>query len=452
MKNIRDKSQVEGLAEYDLIVPDVRVPAHIGLHTRKTDQELFKIYEQKFKREGSEFTIDDFFFFPAEISNQNLDSYKTKMAESSLRNYAEDATEGVAFLNSHRSRELGLGKVCFGEYVANEGDVPRVFADIYTVRGLQLIADLTTDNFIKGVQSGIISDVSIGFKEGKGYMEQCSICSRSYWDWECRHIPGMEYDVVPDPESDPTNQPKETREAFIWIVEGRLSEVSAVSDGATPEAMILTKAERELRAGRMSDSTKHFLESKYRFNFTPRRIFSGFSSEENNGNPKSEKEQSRKVMTDEEKQEAERIRLLEENAKKYAAFIRSICGSLGIEVKTESTDSDLMDSVRSEIPSVAGLAKQAKEYRETAITRTLEAGVRAFGKETEQFDQEKKRAMLEKLELNEILDFEKDWTSRANGKFKSGRTSVDETDDETDDESNRSSKVSVVPTSAFGNI
>lgn len=447
-RNIRDKSQVEGLAEYDLIVPDVRYPAHIGSRTRKTDQELFKIYEQKFKREGADFGIEDFFFFPAEISNQNLDSYKTKMAESSLRNYAADATEGVAFLNSHRSRELGLGKVCFGEYVEGNGtDVPRVFADIYTIRGLQLIADLSTDNFIKGVQSGIISDVSIGFKEGKGYMEQCSICSRSYWDWECRHIPGMEYEVVPDPESDPTNQPKETREAFIWIVEGRLSEVSAVADGATPEAMILTKAERELRAGRMSDSTKYYLESKYRFNLSPRRIFSGFSEPENNENPKSEKEQERTIMTDEEKAEAERIRLLEESKKQFAAFVRSLCGMIGIEVKPESEDSVLMDSIREQIPSIYTLSNQAKEYREAHIKTTLEAGVRAFGKD---FDQEKKRAMLEKLELTEILETEKDWTERASGSFKPGRTSKDESDEETDE--TREAKVSVVPASAYGNI
>src|SRR5262245_23084431 len=112
----REKEKIE-IAEYELIIPEVRVPAHIGTNTRKSDAELFQIYESKFKREGSDKKQEDFYFFPAEISNQNLDSYKTKMAESSLQNYAKNAVEGVSFLNSHKSRELGLGKVCFGEYV-----------------------------------------------------------------------------------------------------------------------------------------------------------------------------------------------------------------------------------------------------------------------------------------------------------------------------------------------
>ena len=184
------------------------------------------------------------------------------MAESSLKNYAADADEGVAFLDSHDHRQR-MGYSLSGTY--DGAEEPRVIAEFYTVRGLNL-ADLPTDNFIEGVQYGLIRDVSIGFKEGEGFQYTCNICKLNIFSWDCEHIPGFEYEVYAGSgaESDPTgdDEPELVR-CFAWIENARLSEVSAVYDGATPNAMII-KATRELRGGRLRAETRKILEATYR--------------------------------------------------------------------------------------------------------------------------------------------------------------------------------------------
>ena len=265
--------EVKGLAEYDLDAPEMRFPASILQSNRMSDDDLFKIVTGKFARETASLKKEELFFFPAEISNQNLDSYFTKMAESSLRNYAEDASNGVSFQNSHKSRELGVGMVISGEY---DETAKRVLADIYTVRGIKLNADLDTDNFIKGVETGLIRDVSIGFKSGEDYKETCNLCHNPFWSYECRHIAGMKYEMADDPDADPTNQNTNEQMAFVWIENARLSEVSAVYDGATPGAMILTKAIREARAGRLSNNMRVEINKRFHVDIhEPRKTFGG---------------------------------------------------------------------------------------------------------------------------------------------------------------------------------
>ena len=111
------------------------------------------------------------FFWSAEISNGNVDSYYTHMLPSTLTNFANDATAGVSFLNSHRHNELPLGRSLRGVY---EGD--RVVADFYTMPGLNLNG-VTTDDFITGIKTGLLSDVSVGFTSGQMW---CDVCRMDY--------------------------------------------------------------------------------------------------------------------------------------------------------------------------------------------------------------------------------------------------------------------------------
>ena len=68
---------------------------------------------------------EDAFIFPAEISNDSVDSYFTRMHESSLRNYAADALAGVSLQNSHRHNELPFGRSLYGLY-EDRADAGRV--------------------------------------------------------------------------------------------------------------------------------------------------------------------------------------------------------------------------------------------------------------------------------------------------------------------------------------
>lgn len=452
--NIRE---VKGLSDYDLEAPEMRFPAHIMQGKRMTDEALMQIVMDKFARESSNLSMEKMFFFPAEISNQNLDSYFTKMAENSLRNYAEDATAGVAFQNSHNSRELGVGYVINGEFVP--GDIPRVFADMYTVRGLRLNPNLGTDDFIAGVEAGLIRDVSIGFKSGIDYKETCNICQNEYWSYSCSHIAGMTYEVADDPNADPTGQPVNTMMAFVWIQNARLSEVSAVYDGATPDAMIMTKAMREMRAGRLTATVRTEIQKRFHVDiFEPSRVFNG-SNPKDKEHPKVQKtERSVKEMNELE-QAQERARLAEEKAtladqKRIAAesnltaaetkcteaetrataaearatelenSMRSSFGEFeSVDIKAENTPAEILRAVSTRLTEVEALAKQTTELRTQEIEKALESGVRAFG---DGFDQEKKRAFLDKLDLSEIAETGSEWEVRASGKFKPGRKSADE--------------------------
>lgn len=190
------------------------------------------------------------FFWVAEISNDNLDSYFSRMHDSTLKNFARDATKGVSFQNSHDWRSLGLGHSLTGEFL-DDGKRHRVEAAFYTVPGIRL-NEVATDDFIKGVRSGVLRDVSVGFHGGT---IRCGICRGelfSFWGMyfgDCEHVPGLKYDV---------DGKKVLAEA--WHHDGELSEVSIVYDGATPDAGIL-KAQLMAEAGRLTPEDARYLEA-----------------------------------------------------------------------------------------------------------------------------------------------------------------------------------------------
>lgn len=209
------------------------------------------------------------FTWQAEASSGRLDSYYTRMDERSLRNYAKDADDGVMFLDSHDFRQLGLGQSIRGQFVAGEGKVDlrrpddanphRVLIDFFTIPGLKL-GRADSDSFIRGARSGMLKDVSIGFDPGRF---ECNICSKDPFDWwsmECLHIPGAYYDeaganVVP--------RGKDAVQAFAWVREARLLEVSAVYAGATPGAYI-QKAKFLVEAGQVERKAVGMLERQLR--------------------------------------------------------------------------------------------------------------------------------------------------------------------------------------------
>lgn len=201
----------------------------------------------------------ELFFFPAEISSNRLDAYFTRMAETSLVNYAREADEGRSFQNSHRWYELGFGRTLTGELEEDEAATRRVVSWLYTLSGLRL-NELSTDDLIAGIRAGIIQDVSIGFYGGEF---RCAICGRDMlWDWDCQHVPGLKYQ-----RADKTGEDL----AFAWVEDAHLAEVSAVYDGATPGAAIL-KAQREAEEGRLNDRARQLLEARYRIALPAQRV------------------------------------------------------------------------------------------------------------------------------------------------------------------------------------
>lgn len=391
------------LERYDLSEPAHRFTAPVLTRTQTSASLLLKAKQMIALREPDlEITDADLFTFSAVISNQKIDSYSTKMALNSLTNYAQDANEGVAFLDSHSSHNrIGYSLSGTLQEVGDPApDYPRVTADFYTVRGLQLGA-LDTDNFIKGLQFGLIRDVSIGFKEGEGFQYTCSICGESLWSWDCMHIPGVEYEISDNPEEDPTDQGVRQEICFSWVQNARLSEVSAVYDGATPDAMII-KAAREQRAGRIKPDVLQMLERAYRIVLpATSKKFAGSdirSDEDNMSEPIPSGTPDNKLLI-------------------AGTEVRGIVKGVGIAVAEDTGITDAVNKLADEVRRLKPMEAQAaegKKLRGILIEDALKEGARAGGKS---FDRDAKTKMLEGLDVDTIGELRATWKNIGDATF-----------------------------------
>jgi hypothetical protein len=338
------------------------------------------------------------FTWTAQISNNNLDAYYTRMRVSSLTNYANDAEAGVSFQDSHRTdgMERTLGHSIAGRYTGPGGNgIAHADADFYTLTGL----DSAIDSFVRRVRGGLARDVSIGFYDGQ-YI--CSICNRDMLrDWSCWHIPGFEY-VVTDEQG---NKTSEKVLATADIENARLSEVSTVYDGATPGAAIL-KAQREADAGRLRHEQARLLEARYRIKLPGTgMVVPGTDL------PKEER------MDPQPDQTPDPQRLIVPDA------IRALFTRGGVQAD------DLESGVRALVTEIERLRPKAADgetYRATTIEEALAEGTRAMGAA---FAREVYAGMLATLDLAVITRMRDDWREIGDARFAGGRQTEDAGDD-----------------------
>ena len=330
------------------------------------------------------------FFWSAEISNGNVDSYFTHMLPSTLTNFANDATAGVSFLNSHRHNELPLGRSLRGVY-----EQDRVVADFYTMPGLNLNG-VTTDDFITGVKTGIVKDTSVGFTSGQMW---CDVCKMDYRSWDCPHVAGMKYDI----------QGGGQVTATVGVDNARLAEVSAVFDGATPDATIL-KATRMIEAGELKPDAVRMLEARYRMSFATKRSFPGVDL---GGGKKLELE---KIFN----QLREVLALpADGDAVATVASLVAERDRLAAESKTATTEAE---TLRAKVAELEPQAKDGAQYRTDLIAEALGEGVRAYG---DKFAKETYEKLLRSVSLDVIKQMKSDWLTLGNERFKGGRATVD---------------------------
>lgn len=419
------------LAEYELVAPTTCRGALVSREQR--------LALPSFERAPivPNIPAEDIYMFAAVISNQNLDSYFTKMAESSLRNYAKDATEGVAFLAGHDHRDLPLGYSVDGQL---DLSTMSVMADFYTVRGIQ-VNKVNTDQFIKAVEANLIRDVSIGFKDGLDFAYTCSVCGLSMWDWDCIHIPGVTYDTVTNPEADPALQQTIQELCFAWVQNANLSEVSAVFDGATPGAM-LTKATREQRAGRLKPDVQRMLEATYRIHLPAQRTI--VTVPPTKSTDITIIEEQTMPIKDESTTDTLDVGALEERRN---TELRLQARLVGIDVADTDDTSAIFDKVRAELERLRPFEAQAhdgKVLRTALITETLAEGVRAFGND---FNREAKEKMLEVMPVDAIRELRDAWKETGDAIFANqSRKSTD------DPSSHETEPDSSVPEDATGGV
>lgn len=492
------------LQEYDLNLP---TPVHHGtvlarhanravgnLQKPKTEDELFQLYLDN-HAQNDDVKREELFFWTAEISNASMDSYFTRMAKSSLANYAVDAREnrGVMFQDSHSRNELGVGRSLWGELVETgtppakvkaDEYFPVVYADFFAVRGLQL-GKMSTNDFILGVQRGVIADVSIGFKEGEGFQYVCSICGLDMWDWDCRHVPGEVVTTIENPDDDPSQHRTREEIAFAWIENARLSEVSAVYDGATTNAMIV-KATREHRAGRLQKDVRQFLESRYRFHIDEgRKLFTGtelvrqVAKEIFAGDTAlAQQFESRLAAYDQvratarenasDNNQKEKNTMPQENAlTDHAPRVRQIATDLGLTVAADADILLVVGALRTEIETLRPQATELQGLRKSEIDEAVQMRIAAFG---EKANEAGTRKMLEAANIDTIREFKTEWAGMRKNRLGGARKTEDgearETDQELDGKGGNSEdareqnkndlpevpKGRYIPPASFGNV
>ena len=356
-------------------------------------------------------------FMRAAASNRNLDAYFTRMAPSTLQNFATDAAEGVSFLNSHNMRSLGFGQTFAGRYVA--GGQQRTDVDFYVLRGLKL-NETANDDFIAAVGGGSVKDVSVGFYPGEDGWYRCGVCDARMERFfgmaipTCGHWPGDKVAVNPKDES------KGTRTAFAWVEDHRLAELSAVNDGATPGAEITeVKVRHLIAAGHAPPETVlNLWEQRCRAALPrPARVFGGA------GTPAPPKEERMDQFTPEQCAD---IRLVLATAGAApdgdpVAAIRALADEVA-GLRALPAEVERLRAAEAELPELRALADQGRQYRADLVTAALAEGARAYGQD---FAEETYRGLLEAAPLETIKRMTADWKRAGDELFKGGRVTQD---------------------------
>lgn len=383
------------------------VPAKVLRTQNERAADLLALTKERHALDGD--SLDDMqpFFWTAEISSDVVDSHYSHMMPSTLENFRQDAIAGVSFLPGHRHRELPFGRsVDAAIETASNPSRTRVLADFYTIPGLNLNG-ITTDDLIKGIRSGILKDVSVGFHGGE---HRCDLCGKDYFSWDCDHIAGWKYEIKGD------DGVVRVLLATHSIDNARLSEVSSVFDGSTPKAEII-KAEREAAEGRMRPEAVRLFEQQYRIKLpTPGKQFGGASvrGNENKMNYEQIVNQLREVLS------------VPADGDVVEVATRVITESATLKTVTAERDTaqGKLAEAEKRIKDLEPQAADGVQYRKDLVDEALAEGVRAYG---DKFDAETYRSMLEGAKIDVIKRMKADWAAVGDGRFApGGRQSRDE--------------------------
>lgn len=209
-----------------------------------TAEEALSLINARLPEGADALTADNVFIHYIEAASNNFvgDRYAF-LAESTLRNIADDAAAGFAFMNSHRTgsmstpSELPFGKTFAGEYQSGmDGQGrkrKRAVIGFYMLKGVRPNGDNgpTTDDLDRMIRGGQLQDVSVGLSRGEAI---CDVCSSVLND--CSHYPGTRRGMTDEQVEAQTARGIPGGRASYTIENARCNEVSGVYDGAVPGA------------------------------------------------------------------------------------------------------------------------------------------------------------------------------------------------------------------------
>lgn len=167
---------------------------------KPTEQQL-QLINNRFSQ--TELTEDNCYVFPNLMIDNLPTAYHSIIQPALLNTFMEDVKSGVSLLLVHNHRKLPVGRSfdarIKSEYVSDEGrEVLTLYGDFYVPLGITLEGGMTTDDVVKGIETGINFATSIGFNAEDW---KCSICGNDIRDYySCPHSPGRKYAVERDNE------------------------------------------------------------------------------------------------------------------------------------------------------------------------------------------------------------------------------------------------------------
>ncbi|MBX6333722.1 hypothetical protein IRY61_00060 [Candidatus Saccharibacteria bacterium] len=358
-------------------------PVRVAPISTSTDSDLEKINRLTLEP----LTAEDVFTFSGICSNDNMDSYFTRMdPNTTLKNYVEDLQTGVSLQEGHDIFKNPYGRSYDGQLEANQ-----VRGFWYIVRNMMLNGS-NTDDMIRAIQSGIIKDMSVGFG-GDDVQYICSADGKDLYDTP--YWPG---------DRGPDGQP-----VFFWIKNARLREVSTVYKGACPGAYI-DKARAYAQQGELDLKKMQQLERRYniRLDDGKRRFYM----------PKPKEENSVGLL------EEVRTAIRENKIEK-----RSIYDVLAAEGETFRQPDDI--ALRNELgdqATVEGVralkkeAEQGRAYVSDLIDKAVQSRVRAQG---DKFNADSYKQMLARSgDIDFIKDEINSYEELAKERFMPGRQTI----------------------------
>lgn len=160
--------------------------------------------------------------------------------ETSIRNVAEEAKAGFAFMTRHATGagftdgELPYGRVFAGDVDTKDGFL-RAVVQLYMLRNHRPNGTVNTDDLDKGMVGGTLFDVSLGFKRA-GLTLRCDVCEKPLFGSDCPHLPGTHAAMSEDDVARQTARGVPEGRASMTLVDGVPGEISLVYSGAIPNA------------------------------------------------------------------------------------------------------------------------------------------------------------------------------------------------------------------------
>lgn len=359
---------------------------------------------------------DEVFVFDGIPSTDAVDSYWTHMdVATSLPNYRDDFQAGQSLLDSHDFYRLGIGLSFRAALEAIDGAegqpaTTQVRAGYYMLRKQHVGNEQNTDDYIRGILGGTYRKMSIGFG-GPDMRYVCDIDGSDMWDWDSDYYPGQRL--------------KDGRVVTYTVVNARAHETSIVYKNSTPGAVIQRVQalvdQRHIppqEVARLEQAWGVRFPGRPQQFFTGERRMSGTPGQENAGRAVLDAViRAGKTLSAATREKLSGVQgTLEEQAAVLAGLLEASDAAAedGRALRAELGAQATVEDVR----RLKHQAQAGDAYTRRLVDETVKAKIAVRGND---FDAERYRKRLERLDLDDIEDEYEDAVGKRGAAFRAGR-------------------------------